>query len=330
MRVELRRDTIGFALATLLHLGVFSVIRDMPLANGRSAVENASMSAAEPVQEVVVDLDHGAEAETAREELANATTARTEGIPNARAAARASNEPAPRDTASNDVAAPSPTGAASGESASLLFTVPSLGLEGTNRFPTATPGPNERPGAPFANAAPRALSSADAALAATKTLRDGLRERDQEVGLGVEGPLVASLIDATHESLAAEHGRATFLAIVDAQGLVELRLLRSVGDGWDDARKRAARALAKKPIPLRGAGRAELEIEVVSDVRLPSGAKAPVTPVHEKSHVARSENVPGGTPDVVETHTVARFDVADVRARGTRIVHTRLVRATFF
>jgi hypothetical protein len=322
MRAELRRDAIVFALALFAHVGAFSAIRSVRPRDPQ--VQNAGLSPAEPVQEVAIDLEAAAASPVGIVDEATATTARSEPR-----SGRGNPGRATRSEEADVSAAPVPL--ASGEGPALLFTVPSLGLEGTNRFSTAgSAGPAERSNAPFANAAPRVPSSAEAAVAATKTLRDGLRDRDHDVGLGAEGPLLTSLVEATHESLAAERGRATFLAIVDTRGLVELRLLRSVGDGWDDARKRAARALAKKAIPLRGAARAELEIEVVSDVRLPSGAKGPVTPVLEESHVARTENVPGGTPDVVRTHTVARFDLADVGAKGTRVVHTRLVRASFF
>jgi hypothetical protein len=318
MRSELRRDALVFALAILAHLGVFSAIRRVPIGiEERLPVA----SSAEPVQEVAINVEP--RTETVGEPAA-ATPARTEGAPVRRERAA----PSANDLA-RSLEIPAPP--ASGEGAPLLLTVPSLGLEGGKRFSTtAAASTPERPSSPFANAAPRALSSAEGALAATKTLRDGLRDRDHEVGLGAEGPLLTSLVEATHESLAAERGRATFLAIVDTRGLVELRLLRSVGDGWDDARKRAVQALAKKAIPLRGAARAEIEIEVESDVRLPSGAKAPVTPTFEASKVVRSENVPGGTPDVVQTRTVARFDLADVGAKSTRVVHTRLVRASFF
>jgi hypothetical protein len=308
MRSSLRRDAIPFAVALLAHGSAVLALRIARVPPSGPSIAGAS--SAEPVQEVAVDVEPRTEAnEAPASALARTEAARPPGSAGAAG---------PRDIAAKgDTTELGPSGAGSTESPPLLFTVPSIGLDGQNVIVAA---------APVADA----QNAQEPTNAATKALRDGLRERDQEVGLGAEGSVVSTLTEATHESLAAERGRATFLAVVDTGGLVELRLLRSVGDGWDDARKRAARALAKKPIALRGAKRAELEIEVVSDVRLPSGAKVPVTPAFEESHVARSENVPDGTPGVVRTQTVARFDLADIGARGSRVVHTRLVRATYF
>ena len=180
------------------------------------------------------------------------------------------------------------------------------------------------------SAAPEAPTADDAKRAVDRSLASARQERDGAIGLGPEGPVLASLEAATHAGFAPEHGNATFLAVIDAHGIVvDLRLLSSRGGehGWLDARQRAARALMGKTISLRGAVGAELTIAVDSDVRTPSGGQParPVSPAFSPSRIVRPENAPDGTPDVVHSYTLGRFDLSDVKAKPVRIVHARLV-----
>jgi len=182
----------------------------------------------------------------------------------------------------------------------------------------------------FVSATPDAPKAAEAKRSADRWLRNGLAERDAALGLGPSGPVVSALREATRGSLAPERGSATFLAVVDASGfVVGLRLVGSTGgDGWESARDDAARSLATVRLALRGAKGAELTIVVESDVVLPSGAKPamPIQPSLSDSKVQLSENVPaGGTAGVVKTHTVGRFDLADIGAKPRRVVRARLL-----
>jgi len=210
------------------------------------------------------------------------------------------------------------------EATSPQLSLGALGLGGAGSNPFFRPGalPEEKP-KPDDNTAGR-------------TLREGLRERDLALGLGPEGPVLEALREATSLSAAPERGYAIFAVKLDANGLVtDIQIGdRAGGTGWDEAKAGALKSLRGKKLALRGgmagARGAELKIEIKSDVVLPSGnrvgerIKTPLT----KSHVSRAENVPGGTPDVVQTVTVATFDVTDIGAKPRRVVHAHLLSAT--
>jgi hypothetical protein len=225
----------------------------------------------------------------------------------------------------------------------LLFYAPPpfpLGVMGNGernsflpRHGAAEPGPASTT---FRSAAPDAPSIADAKRAAEGAIKSELRERDRDVGLTPEGPILTALKDATYASSAPERGRATFAVIIDAEGLVvELRLVGASGNdvkSWDDALAHAKKALAssRAKLTMRGAGRTELRIEVTSDVVLPSGRRPdsrPVAPVLSASKVTIVESAPdqGVTAGLPKTSTVGTFELADIAAKPRRVVHTRVV-----
>lgn len=163
--------------------------------------------------------------------------------------------------------------------------------------------------------------------AAESAVREALRADDATRGLGAEGPVVTALRDATYASAAPVTGTATFLAVIDASGLVvDLKLLGSTGgDGWSDAHARAKRALAGAKIALRGARGAELAIRVESDVRRPSGTSASDSPVRQAVRpgaVTMSESSSGGT---WATQVAADGDVSDLANAKRRVVSLRVV-----
>lgn len=201
-------------------------------------------------------------------------------------------------------------------------------------------GPPPR-GAPassaFQSARPDAPSAADAKRNADRAIRSGLAARDAAIGLGPEGPVLTALTEAARSSLAPERGTATFQATVDGAGLVvSLRLVGSTGgtDGWNDARDRAARALASTKLALRGSKGATITIVVESDVQLPSGTKPgapPVRPTLKDSKVTLPEAVSNNAAsDTVKTYTIGEGDLSDVGARPRRVVRARLVDISAF
>lgn len=181
----------------------------------------------------------------------------------------------------------------------------------------------------FHSARPEAPSPAEAKKANERAIATGLAQRDAQLGLGPEGPVITALTEAARSSLAPERGTATFQATVDSAGLVvSLRLVGSTGgtDGWNDARTRAAQALASKKLTLRGAKNgATLTIVVESDVQLPSGSTAPVKPAYKDSYVTVPGAVAGAPADTVATKTLAEGDLSDFGARPRRVVRARLV-----
>lgn len=230
--------------------------------------------------------------------------------------------------------------AAAGSSAPLALFAPrpiAIGVAGGGPNPFAGAGPREGVTAEAGrrSATPDAPTASEAKRRAEQALRDGLRARDVDVGLGPEGPVLRALEDAAYAGLAPERGSATFLAVVDASGLVvDLRLVSSSGDprGWSDTRARALRALGGAKLALRGARGAELRIAVASDVRLPSGNRPNdrVRGSFEESKVELPENVPTGgmTTGVTHTRTLSTFDVTDIGAKPRRVVHARLLALT--
>lgn len=175
---------------------------------------------------------------------------------------------------------------------------------------------------------------------AEQAVKDALRARDQSLGLGLEGPVVHALEDATQAGFAPERGNATFLAVIDERGLViDLKILSSNASGaagargWEDVRQRAVRSLATAKIDLRGVKRAELKIAVESEVLLPSGNKPDGPKIHDdvKPKPMKVETnappSPGGA-DAVAGAEVAQFDVTDIGAKKQRVVHAKLVLIT--
>jgi hypothetical protein len=239
------------------------------------------------------------------------------------------DEGAPPDNApspsSNGEAAARPGSPTTTPEASPQLSLAQLGIGAAGSNPFFRPGAlPDKPSDPKDNTAGGALKA-------------GLLERDLALGLGPEGPVLDALRDATSMSASPERGYAMFAVSIDENGFVkDIRLGdRTGGTGWDDAMNGALKALKGKKLALRGAVKGakgvELKIEIKSDVVLPSGnrpdqrIKTPMT----RSQVSRSENVPaGGTPGVVETRTIATFDVTDIGAKPRRVVHAHLVSAT--
>lgn len=166
--------------------------------------------------------------------------------------------------------------------------------------------------------------SADGARPVEDSLRHALRERDLDVGLGADGPVIRALEDAARSSTAPERGVAVFSVLLDAGGAVrDVRLVSAAGDGhgWADARDHAAKALLGTKLELRGAKIGDLRIEVSSDMRLPSGAHSAITPTLEPTVTS---DIPDGL--AMGSVRIARFDLADIGQKPKRIVHACVLR----
>jgi hypothetical protein len=319
------RNRTAVAVATVAHAAIL-----VGLCFVESRPRPAPARATEDVDAVEIELNPPGEPIAPDVHSPSLATARAGAVAHA---ATAERRDAPSSRADEDAwpraAEPAPTG-------SVTLFVPNLDAIGLgppgapNRFVTAEHDADPTSASPAPPTAAEAKRAVEDSLAAAKNARD------TDVGLGPEGPVLSALEGATYGSTAPERGGASFLVVVDASGSVTgLRLQSSRGgeSGWLDVRDRAARALAGKRLALRGGKGAELTIAVESDVGLPSGAapSKPVIPTLEHSRIARSEHAPeGGTADVVKSYTVARFDLADVKARPVQIVHARLVAISSF
>ena len=107
------------------------------------------------------------------------------------------------------------------------------------------------------------------------SLREPARQRERELGLGPEGPVMHALCDATTASTAPVTGRAVFRAVADATGIVVgLDVLSCDGGpaGWAHAAELAKEGLSGKKLRLPStASSAEMKVEITSAWKLPSG-----------------------------------------------------------
>lgn len=222
----------------------------------------------------------------------------------------------------------------------IIVFAPNIGLGGANPFLVngvdAGSGSGHRPSS-VASVDPMYVPPEKRA---EQAMKDALRARDQRIGLGLEGPVVHALEDATHAGFAPDRGNATFLAVIDERGLViDLKVISSTASGangargWEDVRQRAVRSLATAKIDMRGVKRAELKIAVESEVLLPSGNKPDGPKIHndvKPNPIIIQSNAPPspGNADAVAAAEVAQFDVTDVGAKKQRVVHAKLVLIT--
>lgn len=278
-------------------------------------------AASEPAREAVAALSSGSRARTR-------TPERREPLPSSGPA------PEPPPTSDGEPAAPG-----EGGGAVVPLTARELGLAG---------GQN-----PFLPKSERAVALAESKRAVDRALKDPARERDTELGLGPEGPVLAALGEATSRSTAPVRGRAIFVATAGPDGVFAIELGETEGSraGWDDAKTLALASLRGKKLRLPpGTSRAVMRIEVTSGWKLPSG-QDPGTNVRlfripiAKGESERSTEVsvldpipklrvtklpisPGVELPVVSLQVDlfrTNADPANAGAKPRRIVHARLV-----
>jgi hypothetical protein len=191
-------------------------------------------------------------------------------------------------------------------------------------------------------------------VAVEASLRAQARNRERELGLGPEGPVLAALGEAASASTAPVHGKAVFVAIADGTGMIvgiDVVDCDGARDGWARAAAMARTALKGKKLRLpSNATRAEMRIEVTSEWKLPSGHDPGVDvslfglPVSkgegkQSTKVTVLDPIPKLKSEVIEiapgqkisipsieiTVVAVHGDPVDIGARPRRIVHTRLI-----
>ncbi|HSO31559.1 MAG TPA: hypothetical protein VLT33_03555 [Labilithrix sp.] len=232
-----------------------------------------------------------------------------------------------------------------------------LALRGTNPFQAAGALPDMPRGAPDdprvpARAGPRAPTNAEAKQNAEAVLRAPARERERELGLGPDGPVLAALSEAASLGTTSVKGRAVFLAIADGTGMViGIDVLECDGGraGWQGAAAAAQAALKGKKLRLPTAAKgAQMRIEIVSAWKLPSGHDPGVdvsvlglpvskgegkqstkvellNPIPKLQAVELAPGVNVSVPTVNVTVIAVAGDPADIGARPRRVVHARLL-----
>jgi len=229
-----------------------------------------------------------------------------------------------------------------------------LGLElgAPNRFATGEGAAASLPAAGERPASDRPRTAAETKQAVEAALREPARKRERELGLGPEGPVLAALGEGAAASASPVQGRAVFLAIADATGMiVGIDVVECDGAraGWAQAAELARTALKGKKLRLPStAKRAEMRIEVTSAWKLPSGHDpgADVTlfglPVakgegKQSTKVSILDPIPKIrvvelAPDIKVPILSVNADIisvagdsANIGAKPRRIVHTRLI-----
>ncbi len=245
---------------------------------------------------------------------------------------------------------------------------PSIGLllGGANLFvsrdtPTDAPSPTggaERTGHDgLTTSRPPAPTRAEAKERVQGALTQAARERERELGLGPEGPVLTALEAATYAGNAPIAGKATFLAIADDTG--EVRSIEVVGmdadpASWRETARAALRALRGKRLRMPSAAkRAEMRIEIASELKLPSGhdpgtsVKAFGVPVQKgdgkrSSAISVLDPIPKVRAEIVEVAPGVKVpivsvdvellrvdgDPANIGAKARRVVRATLINST--
>jgi hypothetical protein len=260
-----------------LHCAAIAALRILPAARDAAA---RVVAADDPAVALEIDLEPPAEGDD------TGKAAGAERAPPAAAAALSATREEPRP----GVAPRAPAeGATEGEmGAEPAGTVASANVQ-LVRAPTAelglgrnaflAPGSLPESHAPLTNGRPQPIAPDhppdDARRRVEQALRRPARERERELGLGPEGPVLRALADAASAAATPVTGRAVFVAIANGAGEVVSVDLASCDGGreaWAEAARAALAALAGKKLRVpSSATRAEMRIELTSAWKLPSG-----------------------------------------------------------
>ncbi len=231
--------------------------------------------------------------------------------------------------------APAPAPALAPGSLSLLSPPPpllGLSLDGPNTFVTSAAREAQLTAPSPASPASRTLA-AEPTRSANAILRDPSRQRERSLGLGPEGPVLRALGDATTASFAPVKGRAIFRAVADGSGMiVGLEVVTCDGsrDGWANAAELAREALKGKKLRMPStATRATMRIEVVSELKMPSGHDPGVDVSILGVPITKGEGAQSTQVRILDPFTLSALagdaDPVDIGAKPRRVVHSRLL-----
>ena len=338
-----KRGTTAVLAASALHALVVLTLLVTPLR--RRTPQGVTQAA--PLDVSLEDETPRADDEVAAEAAPSLT--RTATAPSALAVRSHHRDPLPP-------AEPAPLAPPSSPSSSpvtiAIPSTPSIGLAlgAPNRFvsrsaaeqPASTGPPDDR----------HVRTLAEAKRAVETALREPARQRERELGLGPEGPVLQALGEATSASSAPVKGRAVFRAVADGTGrIARIEVVECDGGrpGWADAAELARRALQGKKLRMpSSATLAEMRIEVSSDWKMPSGhdpgtdvsilgipvAKGEgkkstrvelLDPIPKIEMVELAPDVKVPIPQINLKIVAVQGDPADIGAKPRRVVHTKLL-----
>jgi len=210
-----------------------------------------------------------------------------------------------------------------------------LALGGQNTFVTSAARGEAANGPPAATSSPGAgpPTAAESKRRADAVLRGTGQARDRELGLGPEGPVLHALGDATMASFAPVKGRAVFRAVTDGTGMiVGIEVLSCDGgrDGWVNAAELAREALKGKKLRLPSAAtHAEMRIEIVSEMKMPSGHDPGVDVSVLGLPITKGDGPQSTQVRILDPLSLSFLagtaDPSDIGAKPRRVVHTRIL-----
>jgi hypothetical protein len=165
----------------------------------------------------------------------------------------------------------------------------------------------------------------------SKALRQGLADRDQEIGLGRSGPLLSAAHDAASTRIAPEVGGATLEIDSDPEGRIVTARVLAADDAaaWNGVARELVRAMSAKRVRVPpGARGIRSRLRIVIERARPSGETV-------ATHAgALPDDVPGSDPACIGAGaerrctagmpvgtSVTGADIANLGARASRIVH---------
>jgi hypothetical protein len=140
---------------------------------------------------------------------------------------------------------------------------------------------------------------------AGKLLREMLDTADKNKGLGFGGPVVSAARAAALSVEAPPEGAATFEVLTDADGIVTSVRMTDGQPGW-------SRAAASLTASLRG-----------QKLRIPAGSAGVVVVVRVEARMQLPSGQTSGLPKFGGPGV--QFDLADVAAKPSRVVSSRIV-----
>jgi hypothetical protein len=301
MPVSLERTLV---FATLVHAGVFAIA-------GRATTPSAGAGVVEPMKlvwiEQTAEVDPAPSASAPSPQEANGSPPDTP-APTAGSHPERSSSPTPLAAASVlAVTEPAPSASGGwtldvrpGRTASSSPSLADLGLDGKNHF---LGGWRDAPPPPDPDRVARERSN----RAAGEAMRAALHDGDVTRGLGGGGPVVTALEGAVLAGTAPFESRAVIVAIADAAGLVTRVDIESFSDDLASFRAIADDVLNR----LRD-----------KRLRVPADAHGIAVRLEVTSRLASAS---GGGSGLDPRHAAINFDLSDLGARATRLVHARIL-----
>ena len=341
-----KRGTAAVLAATALHALVVLALLVTPLS--RRTPQGTTQDA--PFEVSIEAVTPRADDEVAAEVAPSA--ARTDVAPSAPSVASHLRDPLPPAEPEPAPAPLSPSPLSSSAVTIAMPATPSIGLAlgAPNRFVSRSAA--EAPASSTSRDDRHVRTLAEAKRAVETALREPARQRERELGLGPEGPVLQALGEATSASSAPVKGRAVFRAVADGTGsIARIEVVECDGGrpGWANAAELARRALQGKKLRMpSSATLAEMRIEVSSDWKMPSGhdpgtdvtilgipvAKGEgkkstkvelLDPIPKIEMVELAPDVKVPIPQINLKIVAVQGDPADIGAKPRRVVHTKLL-----